>query len=226
MLPPPGGPTPTMLPPDQITDEIAAAYELVMKNPGDPNAHLQLSLAYWDAGLELASIEELGQASNLAGKNNKEFYLSAAQEYANREAWILAARIYMDLGPIYRAEGTGIPEDVKDDLREALYKAAERKDFLITIPINQVELLNGPLGTLIRARHTLYNGDPNEAAALTADVERMARELIEVHLLKAEIAIKNGNTQEAITILRTLSQDPAAPDWVRAMAEELLKSLQ
>lgn len=226
MLPPPGGPTPTMLPPDQMTDEIAAAYELVMKNPGDPNAHLQLSLAYWDAGLELASIEELGQASNLAGKNNKEFYLSAAQEYANREAWILAARIYMDLGPIYRAEGTGIPEDVKDDLREALYKAADRKDFLITIPINQVELLNGPLGTLIRARHALYNGDPNAAAALAADVERMARELIEVHLLKAEIAIKNGNTQEAITILQTLSQDPAAPDWVRAMAEELLKSIQ
>ena len=226
-LPPNGGnnPAPTTIPADQITPEIAAAYELVNHDPGDPNAHLQLSLAFWDAGQELAAIEELGQASNLAGRDNKEFYLSSAEECASREAWVLASRMYMNLGPIFRAEGTGIPEGIKDDLRESLYKAAEHREFLAIVPFDQVELMNGPLSSLIRARYALYNGDPKEAAALAADVERAARELIEVHLLKAEIAIKNGKTQEAITILNTLSQDPAAPDWVREMAEELISDV-
>ncbi|MBL8062435.1 MAG: protein kinase [Anaerolineales bacterium] len=229
LLPPPSGnnnPTPTVIPPDQMSAEVAAAYELVTKSPGDPNAHLQLSLAFWDAGLEQASIEELGQASNLAGPDSKDFYLTAAQEYAAREAWILAARMYINLGPIYRIEGTGIPEDIKDALRESLYKAADHKDFLVLLPFDQIEKLNGPLASMVRARYTLYNGDANEAAMLAANVEKMSPDLIEVHLLKAEIAIKNGNMQEARTILLKLSQDTAAPDWVRTMAEEYLKSIQ
>ena len=225
-LPPPGGPTPTMIPLSQMSSELAAASELVKQNPGDPNAHVQLSLALWHDNLELASIEEFGQASNLAGRDNKDFYLFAGQEYAKQGVWLLAARSYMNVGPIYRAEGTGMPEEVKEGLREALYKASDRADFLLTIPVNQIEMMYGPLSTLVRARYALYNGDVNEAATLAAETEKLSQELIEVHLLKAEIAIKNGNTQEATTILTTLSQDPAAPDWVRAMAEELLKSIQ
>jgi len=58
--------------------EVAAAREAVQKDPGDPIAHLQLSLAMWDDGQKNPAYEALAQAANLAG-TDKEFFMEEVE---------------------------------------------------------------------------------------------------------------------------------------------------
>lgn len=220
--------SPSLLPtqPQGLSPEALAAFELVQKNPGDPEAHLQFSLALWDDGKIAASVEELAQASNLAGQNNKNFFQRAAQEFKLREAWVPAAGMYMRLAPIYRAEGGEIPQDVMDGLSEAVYKAAEHKDMPLFVFYERIDNVNLPLGYVARARYALYNGNRDEAALQLTNAEKIKPDLYEIPLLKAEIAIKQGSPDEANAILLSLSSDLGAPNWVRQMAEELLKTIQ
>ncbi len=50
--------------------------------------------------------------------------------------------------------------------------------------------------------------------------------MYEAALLKAEIEMKTGNQAEAKNILLSLSSDPKAPEWIRFMAENYLKTIQ
>lgn len=232
-LPPPGQgqpplnpATPTLLPPEVLTPEIQAAYEQVRKNPGDPNAHLQLSLAFWDAGMEQPAAEEYGQATNLAGPGNQEFYLKAAQDYQSRSAWHFAAGLYLRVMPMQLAQQGVVDEEIKEAFRESAYKAAPRNDFPLIVSFDQLGKIQLDFLNIVRGRHELYNGDITAAETALATAERSAEFLPEVYLLKAEIAIKQGNTQEAAQILTGLTKDTNLPSWLRAMAEEQLKTIQ
>lgn len=218
--------TPTMIPPEQLTPEIQAAYEQVRTNPDDPNAHLQLSLAFWDAGLDLPAIEEYGQASNLAGPANQDFYLKAARDYQSRSAWHLAAGMYLRVMPMQLAKQGVIDEETKQAFRESAYKAAPRNDFPLIVPFDQLGKIQFDFFNIVRGRHELYNGDITDAETYLAIADRSAELLPEVYLLKAEIAIKKGNTQEATMILEAIAKDTNLPSWLRAMAEEYLKTIQ
>jgi serine/threonine protein kinase len=232
-LPPPGQgqppsnfATPTLIPPEQLTPEIQAAYEQVRTNPGDPNAHLQLSLAFWDAGMELPAAEEYGQASNLAGPANQDFYLKAAQDYQSRSAWHFAAGMYLRVMPMQLAQQGVVDEEIKEAFRESAYKAAPRNDFPLIVSFDQLGKIQLDFLNIVRGRHALYNGNIAEAEKSLDTANRSAEFLPEVYLLRAEIAIKNGNTQEAVKILEGLVKDTNLPSWLRAMAEENLKTIQ
>lgn len=224
---PPSNPaTPTMIPPEQLTPEIQAAYEQVRNNPGDPNAHLQLSLAFWDAGFEQPAVEEYGQATNLAGPGNQEFYLKAAQDYKIRSAWHMAAGMYLRVMPMQLSQQGVVDEEIKEAFRESAYKAAPRNDFPLIVSFDQLDKIQLDFLNIVRGRHELYNGSIAEAEKSLDTANRSAEFLPEVYLLRAEIAIEKGNTQEAVKILEGLISDTNLPSWLRAMAEEYLKSIQ
>lgn len=226
-VPPPQGTNamPTLLP-QNMSPEVAAAFELVQKNPGDPNAHLQYSLALWDDGQTTPSMEELAQASNLAGPNNKDFFRLAAEEFKARNAWVPTAGMYMRLAPIYRLEGGEIPMDVMEDLHESVYKASEYKDMPLFVFYERIDGVNLPLGYLARARYELYNGSIENANAQLENAEKVKPDMYEIPLLKAEIAFAEGRIDEAKALFLSLSSDLGAPEWVRLMAEEFLTKLQ
>jgi tetratricopeptide (TPR) repeat protein len=226
LLPPlePGQPTQTLLPPELLTPEIQAANELVRNNPGDPNAHLQLSLALWDNGQKSASYEALAQAANLAGPTNKDFYVNAAEEFKTRDAWVPAAGMYMRLAAIDR--GDGMPSDVKEDLSEAVYKAAGEKDMPLVVFFDRIDAFELPLGHIVRGRYALYQGNADEAKLQLANAQRVKSDLYEAYLLKAEIEMKVGSLATAKTILISLSSDLGAAAWIREMAGELLTTIQ
>ncbi|MBN8580615.1 MAG: serine/threonine protein kinase [Anaerolineae bacterium] len=232
-LPPPGQgqppsnlATPTMIPPEVLTPEIQAAYEQVRNNPGDPNAHLQLSLAFWDAGLEQPAAEEYGQATNLAGPGNQEFYLKAAQDYKTRSAWHFAAGMYLRVMPMQLAQQGVVDEEIKEAFRESAYKAAPRNDFPLIVSFDQLGKIQLDFLNIVRGRHELYNGNIAEAEKSLDTANRSAEFLPEVYLLRAEIAVEKGNTQEAVKIFEGLINDTNLPSWLRAMAEEQLKTIQ
>lgn len=224
-LPSPG-PVGLPTPPLNLSPEALAAFELVQKNPGDPNAHLQFSLALWDDGEIRPAMEELAQASNLAGQTNKEFFMNAAQEFKLREAWVPTAGMYMRLAPIYRLEGGEVPIEVMDGLSEAVYKASENKDMPLFVFYERIDSVNLPLGYVARARYALYNGSMEEAKSQVLNAEQVKPDMYEIPLLKAEIAIKDGRLDEAKAFLLSLSSDLGAPKWVRQMADEYLQSIQ
>lgn len=203
---------------------LAAALEAVKQNPGDPNAHLQLSLVLWDAGQTAPSIEELAQAANLAGPANEKFFINAAQEFKNREAWVPAAGMYMRLTGIYREED--MPENLKTDLYEAVFKAAEQKDMPLFVFFERIDSFNLPLGFVVRGRYALYNGSVDDARLQVANADKVRSDFYEAFLLKAEIELKSGSVTVARNILLSLSSDLGAPEWVRIMAGEYLKTIE
>ncbi len=204
--------------------QVAAAQELVNQNPGDPNAHLKLALALWDAKEMRAAIDELAQSANLAGPNNKEFLLNAAQEFKQREAWVPAAGMYLRLVPTYRAQG--LPKNIENDFHEAVYKSAEQKDMPLFVFFERIDNASLPLGYIARGRYALFNGDLQDAKVQLANAEKLKPDMYEMFLLKAEIEMKSGSQTEAKNILLSLSSDLGAPEWIRFMAENYLRKIQ
>jgi tetratricopeptide (TPR) repeat protein len=217
----PSGASPT--PQLNTSPQVVAAQELVNQNPGGPVAHLKLALALWDVKEVRPAMEELAQAANLAGPNNKEFLLQAAQEFKSREAWVAAAGMYLRLVPIYRNEG--MPVELENDFHEAVYKATEQKDMPLFVFFERIDNANLPLGYIARGRYALYNGDMKDAKTQLANAEKLKPDMYEVFLLKAEIEMKSGSQKEARNIFLSLSSDLGAAEWIRVMAENYLKAL-
>lgn len=217
---------PPPIPLENESPDIAAARQEVQSNPADPNAHLRLSLLLWDSGATQPAIEELTQASNLAGPTNKDFYLNAAVEYQKRQAWLPSAGMYLRLAQAYRAENVDAPEDVRAGLHETIYKASEQKDMPLFIFFERIDAVDLPLGYVSRSRYALFNGSIEDAKLQVTNAEKIKPDMQEVPLLKAEIAIKLNNKDMAKTFLLSISSDLGFPEWIRIMAEENLKTIQ
>ena len=208
-----------------LSPEVSAANDLVLKNPGDPDAHLQLSLALWDVKNITASMQELAQASNLAAPNDREFFLNAAQEFKTREAWVPTAGMYMRLAPIIRDEDNG-PNSLSANLRESVYKASAEKEMPLLVFFERIDNFDLPLGYVVRGRYALYNGNLEDAKTYLESAKKIKSDIYEAFLLEAEIEIKQGNIDAAKPILLSLSSDLKAPDWLRHMSDTFLKTME
>ncbi len=202
---------------------VAAAKDLVSQNPGDPNAHLQLSLAFWDANQFRPALEALAQAANLAGPTNRDFFLKAAEEYKNRAAWIPAAGMNLRVVQTYAREE--LPQEVENDFHEAVYKAAEQKDMPLFVFFERIDSASLPLGYIARGRYALYNGEMDDAKAQLANAKKVKPDMYEVFLLEAEIDVKDHQGSKAKGILLSLSSDLGAPEWIRTMANAYLTNM-
>lgn len=224
LMPPlPGGSLPPNVFPPNVPPEVAAAQDLVAQNPGDPDAHLQLSLALWDAGEKRSALESLAQAANLAGPSNKDFFIKASDKYRKREAWIPVAG--MNLRLIQAFEGQELPEEVEIGFHESVYKAAEDKSMPLFVFFERIDSTDLPMGYIARGRYALYNGDLKDAKIQLDNAERIKPEMFEVFLLKAEVLMKERKRDEAKRILVSLSSDLGAPEWIRVMAGNMLKAM-
>jgi serine/threonine protein kinase len=205
--------------------EIAAAKELVAKNPNDPQAHLDLSLAFWNAQDARAAFEEARQAGTLADQNSPDFFIQAGNEYHNREAWVLATVMYARLVPIYYTN-KDMPEDVQNNQHEAAYKSAEQLSLFDPKYFQHSGNPTMPLAILVDGREALLNGNIPEAKNQLDRLKQTNPNMQEIPLLEAEIAMKEGDTQMAKTLLSTLTSDTSTPEWIRIMAENYLKPIQ
>lgn len=212
-------------PAPNISSDVKSAFDLVNQNPADPNAHLQLALALWDDGQFVRAAESVTQAANLAGPNNKDFFLVASTEFRKRGAWTFAAGMDLRLAQAYRIEGE-IPEDIIDVLRESVYRASEHKDMPLFVFFERVDAVDLPTGYLARGRYALFNGNLDDAKVQLVSVQKLKPDLYEIALLEAEIEIKSGNQAKAKEILLSLSSDLGAHEWIRAMATEILQNLK
>ncbi len=218
---PDGQPLPTFA---NSSPEMQAAIDAVSKDPRNPDAHLQLSLVFWDMKETRPAFDEMLQAGDLAAADQPDFFIKAADEYRKREAWALASGMYVRLFPIYR--GQTIPEDLQMNIRESMYKAAEQVGMFDLKFFDRLDNVNLPLSYLVRGRQALYNGNIEEAKVQLQLVSKVRPDMPEVSLLQAEIAMKEGDNKKAANLLTSLSTNSATPEWIRLMADNYLKTLQ
>jgi serine/threonine protein kinase len=217
----------TEAPPPTVSNEppqVAAAREVVLKNPSDPGARLQLALALWDVGEAPPAMQELAQASNLAGATNRDFFLTAVDEFKKRDAWVPTAGMYLRLAQTFREED--MPAEIQNGLNEAVYKSAEQEDMPTYVFFDRIDGVSLPLGYIVRGRYALYHGEISDAKLQISNAEKVKPDMYEVFLLKAEFEMRAGSRTQARNILLSLSADLGAPEWVRLMAGEYLRSIE
>jgi serine/threonine protein kinase len=228
-LPPPGNNGAGEKPPQpaiqNASPEITAAMDVVAKNPNDPDAHLNLSLALWNAKDARQAFEEARQAATLADQNSPDFFTKAGNEYHKREAWVLATVMYAHLVPIYYTN-KAMPEDVQNNQHEAAYKSPDQMSMFDPKYFQHLGNPTAPLAILVDGREALLNGNIPEAKKKLERVKQTKPDMQEIPLLEAEIAMKEGDNQKAKDLLSMLTSNNSTPEWIRIMAENYLKTTQ
>jgi tetratricopeptide (TPR) repeat protein len=204
--------------------EIQAGMDAVRNNPNDPQAHLQLSLAFYDAGQEREAFQELLRATELA-KEDKNFYKGAADQFRDREAWIAVSAMELRLANLYIGDGQKVPDDVQVNFREASYRAAEQSQMTDYVFFDRISSVDQPFGLIVQGRYALFNGSPSEAQIYLNDANKLKPDIPEALLLQAEIYLKQGNNDSAKQILTVLKANLAAPNWIRHMADDYYRTL-
>lgn len=203
---------------------IATALDNVNKNPTDPNAALELSLAYWDSGDQRQSMIALATAADLAGATNTQFFQDAGDQFKKRQAWIGAAAMYFraikSLGPTHKPS-----QELTDNLHEALYKAAPSVDLPSYLPFDSVSRVEQPIAMVAQARYDYYNGKQDEAHSILNQVKRLKPGMSEAALLEAEMNANEGKTFDAKQGLNILLANLNTPGWVSDLAQQLLNKI-
>jgi serine/threonine-protein kinase len=214
--PTPQPPGPTAVPP-----AVQEARRKAEAHPEDPFAQLELSLAYWDAGMQRPAYESLNHAAELAG-GNREFLVTAGEQFHKRQAWIASAAMYLRFIKQSGPEGE-IPDEIVNNFHEAVFMAAPQPELEVTYPlIEEILKVDQPIGLVAQSRHAYYNGRLDDGRVFLTQVKRLKPELLEAFLLEGEYAMIENRNEEAKLLLQPLVANLDAPAWIRVMAEGLL----
>ncbi len=216
--------TPAATPTETDIPAVATAFQSSQQNPQDPQALLNLSLAYWDAGMVRLSLVTLSKSADAAGPTNTQFFQTAGDQFKQRQAWIPAAAMYVraikSLGP-----GAKPSDELLADFHQALYTAAQRPDVSTYLSWSDLSVVEQPITMVAQARNLYYNGDTQQAHSLLNQVRTLKPGMPEASLLEAEMDANEGKTFDAKQILNILLADLNTPDWIRQDAQTLLNKI-
>jgi hypothetical protein len=221
MEPTPINPEPQPPEPGELPPEVQEAQRRVDESPEDPVAHLDLALAFWDAGMQRPAYETLNRAAELAG-GDRGFLVEAGNQFHMRQAWIASAAMYLRFIKSAGPEGD-VPEEVFNNFHEAVYMAAPQPELEVTYPlIEEILKVDQPIGLVVQSRHAYYNGRLDDGRVFLNQVKHLKPDLFEANLLEAEYAVTEGRYEEAKLLLQPLVADLDAPEWIRVMATEFM----
>ena len=217
----------TSLPGSQsIPPEVIEAQRRANENLDDPNAQLELAFAFWNADMPGATYEALGRVVQSAGPENELFYRQAGDAFANQEGWLPAAFMYYQVVRIHSQTSEGVPDDIRDAFREAMYKSADRPEVMTIVPFNKVAEVDTTIAFVTRARNALYSGRIQQTYDLLAQLKEYEDTSREGYLLEGELAFVEGDQETARQFLQGLVDDQTStPEWIRIFAAELLQRI-
>jgi len=206
--------------------ELLEAQGRANDNPNDPNAQLNLALAFWKANMPGATYDTLETIVKLAGPDNEPFYTQAGDKFASLEGWLPAASMYFKALKTYGLNQEP-PEDLRNAFHEAVYKAADHPEIPIILPFDDIAQVDHPIALIARARNSFYTGRVDDAYAYLDQVNQLQPRMPEAILLEAEFAAAEGRLEMARILTRPIVDEIFidAPQWIRIYAEEILKRL-
>ena len=206
------------------TQEVATpisldeAQERVEEEPDNPLAHVELAIALLDAGENDQGRAELDAARRLAG-NDGRFYSSAGRMLAQQRYMLYAAEDFSTAVNLSPAPA----EELIIALKQTMYMAASDQEFGDFLEKADLARLEPEFVEIVRGRYLLLvKEDVTGAAKIARQFTTGEIKFYEVKLLEAEIIWNQGNKIEARNKLKVLSQDQAAPQWVRTLAEMII----
>jgi tetratricopeptide (TPR) repeat protein len=208
----PSGPTP-------IPPGIGPALQQVSRQPNDPNAYVQLALAYYAAGQfdqaeeQITVIEKLGPP--------EDFLWLASIQLAGQDAWLPAARLRTDAAEKHLADSGALTERMRDLFSHSLYQAFSGADAPIFLPFDRLGKIDDALAQIAKARFTFYNQDKNTGQNLLDNLIKIKPDMPEAQLLQAEFAARLEKPEAARKALTDLNNNPRATDWMRAVANSI-----
>ena len=223
----PGGKA-TLTPPVSEPTPNAAVLEalkLVEQNPKDAHANLQLSLAYWENGQAVPAYQALNTAASFVEPTDRAFFLDAARQFAEREAWVASAAMYLRAIRTLPPNAL-VPAELETAFHEAVYKAAVLPDMTNFLPFDSIARVDSPIALIAQGRHALFSGDTVKARDYLNRVKSTAPSMPEIDLLEAEILVKESQREEARRFLSALAADLSIPDWIRKQADQYLLQFQ
>ena len=219
LFPPLTQPSQPLLPP-----EVLAAQAKAREDPNNPDAQLELALAFWTAGMPGLAYDTLVKVINLAGSDNEPFYTQAGEKFANIDGWLPSAAMYFQAVKNYGLVGD-VPDHLEVPFHEAVYKSSEMKEFSIVLPFDKLGQADQLISMIAQARNTFYLGRINQANTYLNQARRLSPNMYEAHLLEAEFDSLTDKPDEARLIAEGLVADLAIPQWIRVFAEEIMKGL-
>jgi len=204
--------------------EVAAAQQRVKENPDNPEAQLDLALAFWNTNMTGASYDTLLTVIRLAGPENEAFYTHAGDRFADVEGWLPAAALYFQARKTYGLDGN-VPVHLNDSFHEAMYKGAEKSEAAIVLPFDKIAPVDQPIALIAQSRNAFYSGKLDESNTFLNQVKRLSPNMPEAFLLEAEFDSLTDKPNEARIVINGLLADLSTPGWIRVFAEEIIRKL-
>jgi hypothetical protein len=210
-----------------VPPPILDAQKRVKDNPNDLTAHLDLALAYWNAGWQKETYETITVIIKLAGIDNRDYFIRAGDKFKSQpEGWLPAASLYFQAVRSYALSGS-VPNPLTESFHESLYKGSNRPDTPLVTPFERVSQVDEAIALIARSRNAFYTGKTDQAFGLLEDAKRLEPTMREAFLLEGELAAKQGNKDRAKLVLTPLIEDTAStPEWIRLFAQQILDGIK
>ena len=206
-----------------LPSAVLEAQRRANENPNDLNAQFDLAFAFWNAKMPGAMYQTLLKVTQLAGPDNESFYLQAGEKFASQRGWLPAAFMYYQVVRVRAQTSEGVPDNIRDAFREAMYKAADRPEVSTIIPFDKVAEVDPTISFITQARNAFYSGRIREAHELIAELKQYEDTSREGYLLEGEFASVEGDQETARRLLQDLVDDQTStPEWIRLFAAEIL----
>lgn len=215
---------PAMVASSQLPPDVLAAQDLVNQNPKDPGAHFELAIAYWVSNMPDEAYAALDQATQLAGPDNESFYRATGDKFLAMQAWLPAAKMYLQAVKFHAAKGK-VPAELLTAFHEAMYKAADRPEALRVLPLDEIIRVDGPILLVLKARYAFFTKDVKQAYLHLDELKKHDPNMHEAILLEAEFYSMDGKPERARKLASSLTSERPVPDWIRIFAEEIIKRL-
>lgn len=205
-------------------DAVVRAQQNAAEHPDDPNAHLQLALAYAQIG-DGEKVQQAVTDLEKTGGYDEDFLWQAVHQLAASEAWLGAARLAIDAAEMHAAANANLPDDLANLLHETVYKAAKDKLAGTYFEYERLNRLDEPLARLAKARYTFLNLDPRQGQQALDELMQFKPGFNEAQLCQADFSARLGDAGRARQALDELRAQPALPEWIIHEAEIIERTL-
>jgi tRNA A-37 threonylcarbamoyl transferase component Bud32 len=199
---------------------LQGARDAVSQNPDDPQSHLDLAVALWDARNPGASLDEVNKVIALTGQDQG-LLIDAAHRLSDQQNWAGASLVYMHLAGGMKNTGDKMPPELMDGMHESLYKAAEFDGLPRQMNIDAIGEFDQALMHLVQARYSMLHDQPDGAIKQFDQYLVLKKPIPEGQLLDAEMKMQNGDEVGAKQLLDQLLRLPDLPMWIKESATRL-----
>jgi len=202
------------------TIDLFKAVQAATQNSTDPDTFVQLALADWKAKLPAAAEEAVTNIEKTTGGNERFLWDSGAQ-LAAENAWLPAARLYVDAAEYHLKNSATLPDNLQNQVHEVIFLAFLGSNAPDYITYQRLSKIDDALALIAKAQHQFTHADQAGGQVTLDQLKQINPDLPEIQLLQAEFDAMNSLSVAARADLASLRSSPAVTAWMLAEANHI-----